>query len=63
MKNKNIKESTKIDKAIYWLVQLTFAVLAAAGIWNYLQPVDPILSLPITVLFIGMMFYISIKNR
>lgn len=57
------KKNTKLDKAIYWLVQVVFAVLAAAGIWNYLQPVDVVLSLPITILFIGMMFYISIKNR
>lgn len=61
MKKQNI--NNKLDRAVYWLVQVVFAVLAAAGVWHYLQPVDMVLSLPMTVLFIAMMFYISIKNR
>lgn len=58
----NIKKS-KLDSLVYWVVQLAFAVLACAGVYNYLQPVDPILSLPITGLLISLMFYVSIKNR
>lgn len=53
----------KVDSLVYWLVQIVFAVLTAAGIYHYLEPVDPILSLPISTLFVGMLFYISIKNR
>ena len=58
----NIKKS-KLDSLVYWVVQLAFAVLACAGVYNYLQPVDPTLSLPITGLLISLMFYVSIKNR
>ena len=60
---KDITKKSKLDTLIYWVVQLAFAVLACAGVYNYLQPVDPILSLPITGLLISLMFYVSIKNR
>jgi len=59
----NKKKGNKLDSLIYWVVQLAFAVLACAGVYNYLQPVEPILSLPITGLLISLMFYVSIKNR
>jgi hypothetical protein len=57
------QQKPKLDSFVYWLVQMAFAVLTAAGMYHYLEPVDPILSLPITTLFVGMLFYISIKNR
>lgn len=57
-KNKNI-----IDSVVYWLVQIAFAVFATAGISTYLKPVDPILSLPITLLLVGLLFYVGLKNR
>jgi len=60
---KTKKSTNKLDSLVYWLVQVTFAVFTAAGIYHYLEPVDPVLSLPITALFVGMLFYISIKNR
>lgn len=67
IKTKDIKKPKKnkalLDSLVYWVVQLAFAVLACAGVYNYLQPVDPILSLPITGLLISLMFYVSIKNR
>lgn len=62
-KNKKEQSNSKLDSLVYWLVQLSFAVFTAAGIYHYLEPVDPILSLPMTALFVGMLFYISIKNR
>ena len=57
------EKGSKLDSLVYWVVQLAFAALACAGVYNYLQPVDPILSLPITGLLISLMFYVSIKNR
>lgn len=57
------KENSKLDSLVYWFVQVSFAVFTSAGIYHYLEPVDVILSLPITVIFVGMLFYISIKNR
>lgn len=59
----NKKTLTKIDSLVYWLVQIAFACFTAAGLYHYLEPVDPVLSLPLATLFVGMLFYISIKNR
>lgn len=60
---KNLDKGSKLDSLVYWLVQLTFAALTAAGLYNYLQPVDPILSLPITLIFTSLLFYVSLRNR
>ena len=60
---KKQEKVSKLDSLVYWLVQVAFATFTAAGIYHYLEPVDPILALPMTALFVGMLFYISIKNR
>ena len=62
VKEQEIK-SSKVDSLVYWLVQIAFAVFTAAGLYHYLEPVDPMLSLPITVIFVGLLFYVSIRNR
>lgn len=66
MSSKVKKEQVKtsiLDSLVYWLVQVAFAVFTAAGLYHYLEPVDPMLSLPITVIFVGLLFYVSIRNR
>lgn len=60
---KKQEKVTKLDSLVYWLVQVAFAVFTAAGVYHYLEPVDPMLSLPLTAMLVGMLFYISIKNR
>jgi hypothetical protein len=57
------KNKAKVDSLIYWLVQVAFAVFTAAGIYHYLEPVDPLLSLPITTMLVSLLFYVGIKNR
>jgi len=60
-----VKKNRKpiVDTLVYWLVQIAFAVLASAGVLYYLQPIDIVLSLPLTVLLVGLLFYTSLKNR
>lgn len=62
-KKTNTKKTNLLDSFIYWVVQISFAVLAGAGVYNYLQPVDPLLSLPLTALLISLLFYVSLRNR
>ena len=59
MKNKN----TKLDRSVYWVCQIILSVLAGAGVWHYLQPVDPILAIPLTIVLVANLFYVSLKNR
>lgn len=63
VKKQSKKSKAKIDSLIYWLVQVAFAVFTAAGIYHYLEPVDPILSLPLTGMLVSLLFYVSVKNR
>lgn len=62
---KEVKEVKKplLDSVIYWTVQVAFAVAAVAGIKFYLQPVDPILANVFAVSFVGLLFYITYRNR
>ena len=65
MKGISVKkqEKTKLDRFVYWIVQIIFAVLTAGGLYHYLEPVDPVLSVPLATIFVALLFYISIKNR
>jgi hypothetical protein len=60
---KTTKQTNKLDKGVYWITQIVLSVLAAAGIWSFLQPIDPVLAIPLTVILVANLFYISIKNR
>jgi hypothetical protein len=60
--NQEVKRN-KLDSFVYWVTQLALVVLATAGLVSFLQPVEPVLSYPITALLVGCIMYISQKNR
>lgn len=55
--------SKVIDGSVYWLALVGLSILSVAGVRFYLQPVDEILSSVFALSFIGMLFYIAIRNR
>lgn len=58
-----VNKKPLIDSVLYWIVQVAFAVAAVAGIKFYLQPVDPMLASVFAVSFVGLLFYITYRNR
>lgn len=52
-----------IDTLVYWLVMLGLSILAVSGTIMFLQPVENVLSIPISTALVGLMLYVAIKNR
>ena len=55
--------SKVLDGSVYWLSLVGLSVLSVAGVRFYLQPVDEILSSVFALSFVGMLFYVAIRNR
>lgn len=52
-----------IDKLVYALVMVALSTLAVAGLMMFLQPVEQMLSIPISTVLVGLLLYTALKNR
>lgn len=55
--------NTKFDSIVYWLCQLSLAVLATAGAMFFLQPVDFYIRGAITFALVANLLYVAYRNR
>lgn len=60
---RKLNASKVLDGSVYWLALVGLSILSVAGVRFYLQPVDEILSSVFAISFVGMLFYVAIRNR
>lgn len=52
-----------IDTIVYGLSMIVLSTLAVAGVMMFLQPVEQMLSIPISTVLVGLLLYVALKAR